>query len=92
MKNIDFGNYLYNLRKQNKLTQRYVAYKLDVSDKAVSKWENGINLPDVTLIRQMSKDFNISVEDILDGKINSNKKKKNVLMFICFDIPHHNHY
>ena len=33
MNNIEFGNYLYDLRKQNGLTQRYVAYELDVSDK-----------------------------------------------------------
>lgn len=39
MDNIDFGNYLYKLRKENNLTQRYVAYELNVSDKAVSKWK-----------------------------------------------------
>jgi len=42
MKNIDFGNYLYRLRKENDLTQRFVTYQLDVSDKAVSKWEIGL--------------------------------------------------
>ena len=42
MKNMDFGNYLYQLRKDNNLTQRFVAYQLDVSDKAVSKWEMGV--------------------------------------------------
>ena len=39
MKNIKFGNYLYELRKENNLTQRFVAYQLGVSDKAVNKWE-----------------------------------------------------
>ena len=37
MENIDYGNYLYQLRKDNHLTQRYVAYELNVTDKAVSK-------------------------------------------------------
>ena len=41
MNSFEYGNYLYELRKQNGFTQRYVAYQLGVSDKAVSKWEMG---------------------------------------------------
>ena len=58
MKNINFGNYLYELRKQNKLTQRFVAYQLGVSDKAVSKWETG-------------KSVHISVSSDSDGTSDS---------------------
>ncbi len=66
------GKFIKELRKKNNLTQKDLADKYGVTYQAVSKWENGINLPEISLIRQMSKDFNISVEDILDGENNSN--------------------
>lgn len=80
------GKFIKKLRKDNNLTQKELADKYGVTYQAVSKWENGINLPDVTLIREMSKDFNISVEDILDGEISNKKKKKGLLIFIILII------
>ncbi len=72
------GKFIKKLRKRdNNLTQQKLADKYGVTYQAVSKWENGINLPDVTLIRQMSKDFNISIEDILDGNLITKKKNRN---------------
>ena len=72
------GKFIKKLRKDNNLTQQKLADKYGVTYQAVSKWENGINLPDVTLIRQMSKDFNISIEDILDGNLITKKKNTNL--------------
>lgn len=74
MKNTDFGNYLYELRKQNNLTQRYVAYQLDVSDKAVSKWEMGKSKPDLEKLKLLSALYNVSLNDLL----NNNEEKKNI--------------
>ena len=71
------GKFIKKLRKDNNLTQQKLADKYGVTYQAVSKWENGINLPDVTLIRQMSKDFDISIEDILDGNLITKKKNRN---------------
>ena len=71
------GKFIKKLRKDNNLTQKELADKYGVTYQAVSKWENGINLPDVSLIREMSKDFNISVEDILDGEITDKKNNHN---------------
>ena len=76
------GKFIKELRKKNNLTQKDLADKYGVTYQAVSKWENGINLPEISLIRQMSKDFNISVEDILDGEENPNSYKKKPLKFI----------
>ena len=76
------GKFIRELRKKNNLTQKDLADKYGVTYQAVSKWENGINLPEISLIRQMSKDFNISVEDILDGEENPNSYKKRPLKFI----------
>ena len=74
MKNTDFGNYLYELRKQNNLTQRYVAYQLNVSDKAVSKWEMGKSKPDLEKLKLLSALYNVSLNDLL----NNNEEKKNI--------------
>ena len=76
------GKFIKDIRKKNNLTQKQLADKYGVTYQAVSKWENGINLPDVTLIRQISKDFNISVEDILDGELLTKKKDRNKLILI----------
>ncbi len=76
------GNFIKELRKKNNLTQQDLAKKYNVTYQAVSKWENGKNLPDISLIRQMSKDFNISIDDMLDGEISNNKKSKT--LFIVF--------
>ena len=67
------GKFIKELRKKNNLTQNDLAKKYGVTYQAVSKWERGINIPDISLIREMSKDFNIDIEDLLDGEI----KEKN---------------
>lgn len=76
------GKFIKKLRKDNHLTQKKLADKYGVTYQAVSKWENGINLPEVTLIRQMSKDFNINIEDILDGEFLTKKKNRNKIILI----------
>ena len=74
MNNIDFGNYLYSLRKENNLTQRFVAYQLDVSDKAVSKWETGKSKPDLEKLKLLAALYNVSLDELL----NNQKEQKNV--------------
>ena len=73
MDNIKFGNYLTELRKSEGLTQRYVAYELDVSDKAVSKWENGKSKPNIEELKKLSSLYDISINDLID---NMEEKKK----------------
>ena len=74
------GRFIRELRKKNNLTQNDLANKYGVTYQAVSKWENGINLPDIALLKEMSHDFNIDIEDILEGKIST--KKKNVWPYV----------
>ncbi len=76
------GSFIKEIRKNNNLTQKELADKYGVTYQAVSKWENGLNLPDITLLRQMSKDFNISMEDILDGETTTKKTSKKYLLII----------
>ena len=67
------GQFIKQIRKDNKLTQKDLADKLGVTYQAVSKWENGKNVPDISILKEMSKMFNIDIDEILDGE----KKDKN---------------
>jgi len=81
----NFGSLIKNIRKKHNLTQKDLAEKYNVTYQAVSKWENGKNMPDTYLIKKISEDFNISLENIFEGKINSKKRYKKVF-FISLGI------
>lgn len=74
MEQNEFGKLIKEIRKKNNLTQKNLADKYNVTYQAVSKWENGKNMPDVSLIKEISKDFNVSMDDLLEGKYNTKKK------------------
>ena len=78
-----FGKVIKEIRKKYHLTQKDLADKYHVTYQAVSKWENGKNLPDISLMKEISKDYNISLEDMIDGNIT---KKKNVILPISLII------
>ena len=61
------GKFIAKLRKEKGLTQEQLAEKLKVSTNAVSKWERGICLMDISLLIPLSKILNVSVGDILNG-------------------------
>lgn len=73
------GNLIKKLRKDNNLTQKELADKLNVTFQAVSKWENGKSVPDIAQLRQISKLFSVDISDILDGEV---KEKKKRILFI----------
>jgi len=76
------GRFIKDIRKKNNLTQKDLADKYGVTYQAVSKWERGINIPDISLIREMSRDFNVNIEDILEGEYKDKKKKINYIYII----------
>ncbi len=81
------GLFIKRLRENNNLTQQDLAKKYNVTYQAVSKWERGINLPDIVLLKKMSNDFNIDLEDILDGNLKKNNKKiKRIITIIVISI------
>lgn len=72
------GQFIAACRKNKKLTQEQLAEKLNVSKNAVSKWERGICLMDMSLLKPLSEILGVSVNDILSGeKISDDKIKKN---------------
>ena len=62
------GKFIQEMRKQKKLTQQELAEKLGVSDKTISRWENGINLPDASLYNSLCTELNISINELLSGQ------------------------
>ena len=68
MNDYSFGNYIYSLRKAANLSQSQVARLLGVSDKAVSKWENGKSKPTTDTLEKLAALFGVSLEDLLQMK------------------------
>ncbi len=66
------GAVIRELREKKQLTQAELAEKLHVSDKAVSKWENGKGYPDISLLESIAAVFDISVAELLSGRTISN--------------------
>lgn len=66
--NREFGQFLVQLRKENGMTQKQLAEQLFISDKAISKWERGLSLPDISLLLPLSKIFNVTTTELLCGK------------------------
>lgn len=69
------------LRQKDNLTQNEFAKKYGVTYQAVSKWENGKNLPDVALLKEICSEHNISLDEVLDTQV-SKKKNKNLIILI----------
>lgn len=68
MNNSDIGKFICELRKEKGLTQKELAERLNVTDKAVSKWETGRSAPDISLLTALSETLGVTVVEILNGK------------------------
>ncbi|SEW33611.1 Helix-turn-helix [Ruminococcaceae bacterium KH2T8] len=62
------GQLITELRKEKGMTQKQLADALNVTDKAVSKWERGLSFPDISMLEPISKVLDISIMEILAGK------------------------
>lgn len=62
------GKFISNLRKEKKLTQQELAKKLGVTDRAISKWENGRGLPDYSLLQDLCDTLSISINELFSGE------------------------
>ena len=67
MDNIQFGAFVAQLRKEQGLTQKDLAERLHVTDKAVSKWETGKGFPDVKLLEPLAQVLGVSLVELLQG-------------------------
>lgn len=76
----NFGKMIYKLRKKHNLTQSELAKKLNVSDKAVSKWENNAGYPEITLLPALSEIFSVPIDYLLKSNPNGIAVAGNILV------------
>ncbi|MGI6091070.1 MAG: helix-turn-helix domain-containing protein [Saccharofermentanales bacterium] len=62
------GKFLKELRKDKEITQEQLAEYMHVSGRTVSRWETGMNLPDITILIELSDFYEVSIREILDGE------------------------
>ncbi len=78
MDQIKIGRFIAECRKKKNLTQMQLAEKLNITDRAISKWENGKGMPDSSIMLDLCKELQISVNELLSGEVlemNSYNKK-----------------
>ena len=84
MDQLKIGKFIAKCRKQKQLTQLQLADKLGITDKAISKWERGIAMPDTSLMLELCDILCISVNELLNGERinmeNSNEKNEQLLL------------
>ena len=62
------GMFILNLRKEKNMTQQELADKIGVTDRAVSKWENGRGMPDLSLMKPLCDELKITINELLSGE------------------------
>ena len=94
MDQIKIGKFIKETRKNQKLTQSDLAEKLNVSDRAISKWENGQCMPDVSIMLDLCNELKINVNELLSGKKMSiedkNKEQEQLLLNIVKEVEEKN--
>lgn len=68
------GKFIAKLRKEKKITQSELAEKLGVTDRSVSNWENGKNMPDLSLFKPLCEILGISINELMSGEKIDNKE------------------
>ncbi|QRN85745.1 helix-turn-helix domain-containing protein [Clostridia bacterium] len=87
MRNEKIGNVIKTLRIEHNLTQKQLADKLGISDKAVSKWERGLGAPELSLIGELSELLGVNIDNLLAGDLSRNEfvggNMKNSKYYVC---------
>ena len=81
------GGIIKTLRKDKGMTQLELALCLNVTDRAVSKWERGLGCPDISLLTRLSEIFSVDIGSIIDGDMHENEKRsgnmKKTKFYVC---------
>ena len=59
------GNFIAKCRKEKNITQSELAEKLGVTDRSISNWENGKNMPDLSLFKPLCKELDITINELI---------------------------
>ena len=68
MNQTEIGEFIAKCRKEKKLTQAQLAERLNITDRAVSKWETGKSMPDSSIMLELCEILGITVNDLLSGE------------------------
>ncbi len=84
MDQIKIGKFISSKRREKNITQSELAEKLNITDRAISKWENGVCLPDASNMPDLCKILDISINDLFSGEVvdmedNEKKLEENLL-------------
>lgn len=74
--NKKIGSFIQQLRAENDLTQEQLAEKLGVSNRSISRWENGTTMPDISLMKCICEEFHISISELINGERQSSSLKE----------------
>ena len=81
------GGIIKTLRKDKGMTQLELALCLNVTDRAVSKWERGLGCPDISLLTRLSEIFSVDIGSIIEGDMEENEKRsgnmKKTKFYVC---------
>lgn len=72
----NIGQFIAEMRKEKKITQKDLAMQLHITDKAVSKWERGLSCPDISLISSIADILGVTTSELLNGQRNENTASK----------------
>lgn len=62
------GSFIRELRKENNMTQEQLAEKMGVTDKSISRWENGRTMPDISMLSILANELNCTIPELLNGR------------------------
>lgn len=77
------GQFIKDLRKREGLTQDEFAKKFGVTYQAVSKWENNKSIPDITILKAICKEYDLDLNNLLDGERNNKKSNLKIILSVC---------
>ena len=94
MDQIKIGKFIAERRKKENLTQMQLAEKLGITDKAISKWERGISMPDPSIMLELCGILKINVNELLSGEEismeNNNQKNEQIMLEMAEEIKQKN--
>ena len=87
MNQIKMGKFIKELRQEKGLTQKEIGDQLNITDNSVSKWERGINTPDIYYLAPLSKILGVSINELLNGERHYKKKNKKRIIYPLREFP-----
>ena len=94
MNQTKIGKFIAECRKKHNLTQMQLAEKLHITDKAVSKWERGLSMPDVSIMLELCSILHISINELLNGEMidmkDNNQHKEQLLLEMAKELERKN--